>query len=156
MNPCEPKGGHVIDNDIRRLFATVAVAAGHDLDMKEFDDRLTLQKGCYILNSWGYGPKFRYDMYIHGPYSTSLADEYYKIGNIDIGGVDIKSDAIDDLKTIFGKGLHYAEAYATLMMIRDNSPNATYDSMVRRAIDLKPDLKDEIVEASVSLLNYGT
>lgn len=59
------------------LFKAVAAACGHDLKVNEFDDRLTLQRGCYILNSWGFGPFYYFDMYMRGPYSSNLAEEYY-------------------------------------------------------------------------------
>lgn len=141
-----------MDNDIRRLFAAVATAIGHDLKVGKFDDRLSLQKGCYILNSWGYGPFFKFNMYIHGPYSSSLADEYYRIGDITFTETDVPADRVEDLSHIFEKGLPYAEAYATLMMIRNNSPGASYDGIIKRANELKPHLKEEIEEASASLL----
>jgi len=139
-------------NNVRKLFAAVAAAIGHDLNIEKFDDRLSLQKGCYILNSWGYGPDYKFNMYIHGPYSSSLADEYYKIGDITFTETDIPADAVENLHKIFDKGLQYVEAYATLLMIRDNSPNAPSDGIVKRANELKPHLKKEIEEASASLL----
>ena len=138
--------------DVRRLLSAVATAVGRDLRIKDFEDRLSLQKGVYILNSWGYGPTFRFNMYVHGPYSSTLADEYYRIGDIEVGETNMPEAAIQDLSNIFTKGLGYTEAYATLLMIRNNSPNATYDAIIKRALELKPHLKKEIKEASSSLL----
>lgn len=142
-----------MNNDVRRLFAAVATAIGRDLKIDVFDDRLSLQKGCYILNAWGYGPSFKFNMYVHGPYSSSLADQYYKIGDITFRETNIPEKAIRDLHDVFSKGLPYVESYATLMMIRDNSPNATYEGIIKRALELKPHLKKQIEEASASLLN---
>ena len=141
-----------MDWNIRNLFAAVAIAAGHNLEADSFDDRLTLQRGCYLLNSQGYGPRFRFDMFVHGPYSSSLTDEFLRIGDIYFRDTNISLVEIDNLKDILSKGLHYAEAYTTLMMVRDNSPNAPYSGIIDRAIELKPDLKNEIMEASGSLL----
>ncbi len=61
--------------DARNLISAASRTAGHDLDMDRFDDRLAIQKGCYILNSWGYGPEYRYSMFVKGPYSNELADD---------------------------------------------------------------------------------
>ena len=63
-------------NDLKRLLAAVSMATGRGLDPDEYDDRMTMQKGCYILNSWGYGPRYRFDMYVRGPYSSKLADDF--------------------------------------------------------------------------------
>lgn len=62
-------------NDSRRFLAAVMRAVGHNLDVNDFNDRLTMQNGCYILNSWGFGPRYKYGLYIRGPYSRELADD---------------------------------------------------------------------------------
>ena len=139
--------------DVARLLSAVAKAAGRELKIDHFEDRLIMQKGCYILNSWGCGPKFRFNMYVRGPYSTTLADEYYSLGDVTPGVTDIPDVYVNDLSEILGKGLRYAEAYATVLMIKNNSPGGSYEGIMRRALDLKPHLKKEVEEASLSLLN---
>lgn len=61
--------------DTERLVTAVATAARRDLDPDRQEDLLALQRGCYILNSLGIGPFYRYDMFIRGPYSSGLADD---------------------------------------------------------------------------------
>ena len=142
-----------MDTDVRRLMAAVSLAIGRDLSVSEFKDRLAIQKGCYILNSWGFGPMYRFNMYVHGPYSTTLADEYYRIGDVTFKETNIPEEAIRDLSDIFGKGLGYAEAYATVLMLKNKNPNASYNRIKERALELKPHLSSEIEEASLSILN---
>lgn len=138
--------------DARKLLAAVSRAVGHELDVDDFDDRLTMQNGCYILNSWGFGPMYRFSLYIRGPYSSELADDYYSIGN-NMGGVtDVPDEVVERLSGIFGKGLHYAEAYATVLLVRNNSPGASDDSIRKRALELKPHLEDEVEEACETML----
>lgn len=141
-----------MDNDSRRLIATVERPIGHELNVEELNDRLTMQKGCYIFNSWGYGPRYEYDVYIKGPYSRDLARDYYDVSKLDNTGIDVPDEAIDRLRGVFDKGIGYAEAYATVLLVRNNSPGASYDSIHRRALELKPYLAREIEEASASLL----
>ena len=139
-------------DDSRKLLAAVSKAVGHGLNVNDFDDRLTMQKGCYILNSWGFGPMYRFSLYIRGPYSSELADDYYSLGN-DVGEItDVPDEAVERLSEIFGKGLGYAEAYATVLLVKNNSPGASYDSIHRRALELKPHLSNEVKEACASLL----
>ena len=138
------------------LFNAVAIACGHDLKVSEFNDRLTLQKGCYILNSWGYGPKYPFNMYIRGPYSSELAGEYYKYGVITRGKTGVPEDALSKLAEIYSKGIGYAEAYATVLMIKTNSKGASSEDVLKRAMDLKPRLKAEVAEAAACLLGRDT
>ena len=139
-------------DDSRKLLAAVSKAVGHGLNVNDFDDRLTMQKGCYILNSWGFGPMYRFSLYIRGPYSSELADDYYSLGN-DVGEItDVPDEAVERLSEIFGKGLGYAEAYATVLLVKNNSPGASYGSIQKRALELKPHLSSEVEEACSSIL----
>ncbi|MDO5862256.1 MAG: hypothetical protein Q4Q58_05645, partial [Thermoplasmata archaeon] len=130
----------------------VSKAIGRDIDVEEFSDRLALKKGCYILNSWGFGPKYRYGLYIRGPYSRELADDYYEMGSFG-DETDIPSETVDRLSEIYGKGLEYVEAYATVLLLKNNSPNASAESIRKTAMGLKPHLITEVLEASTSLLS---
>jgi len=121
--------------------------------ISRFDDRLTLQKGCYILNSWGFVPKYNFNMYVRGPYSSGLADEYYKYDSIKADVTDIPEDAIADLAEIYSKGIGYAEAYATVLMVKSNSKGSSNEDILKRALELKPRLKAEVSEAASCLLN---
>lgn len=139
-------------DDSRRLMAAVSKAAGHGLDVDDPDDRLTMQNGCYILNSWGFGPMYRFGLYIEGPYSCELADDHCALGNQVGGATDVPDEAVERLSEIFGRGHGYAEAYATVLLVRNNSPGASHGSIRRRALELKPHLGDEVGEACASLL----
>ena len=132
--------------------AAVASALGRDLKIEDFNDRLVIQKGCYILNSWGFGPMYRFNMYVRGPYSTTLADEYYKIGDVTFRDTTVPDEAVDALRSIFSKGLGYSEAYTMVLMLKNKNPNASYNRIKERALELKPHLSSEIEEASLSLL----
>ena len=139
--------------DVRNLTAAVSRAAGHELDMDEFDDRLAIQKGCYILNSWGYGPIYRYRMFVKGPYSSELADDCLELGADGSYPTDVPPDAIERLSEIFGKGDPYAEAYSVVMLIMANNPDLPAREVRQMAIDVKPHLEAEVREASACLLN---
>ncbi len=139
-------------NDSRKLLAAVSKAVDHRLNVNDFNDRLTMQKGCYILNSWGYGPRYRYGLYIRGPYSRELADDYYSLGNdIDVD-TDVPDEVVARLHAIFDKGIEFAEAYATVLLVIDSSPGASHESIHRRALEIKPHLEREVEEACASLL----
>ena len=139
--------------DSHNLIAAVSMAVHHKLNIDVFDDRLTIQKGCFILNNWGYGPEYRYSLYIRGPYSSDLADDYYEFGSIDSDSTDVSSEDIRRLSEIFDKGLPYAEAYSTVMLVKKNNPGFSSEDIRNKALDIKPHLKTEVMEASASLLS---
>ena len=83
-------------NNPNNLMAAVYEAKGRKLNKNKFNDHFYLQKGCYILNRWGYGPEYSYRLFVKGPYSPELADDINKIGKT-IGVTNIPSEAIHDL-----------------------------------------------------------
>lgn len=142
--------------DAGNLICAVSKAVKHELDVEKFDDRLAMQKGCYILNNWGYGPEYRYRLYIRGPYSSELADDYYELskksGSAPVS-TTVPSNDIDKLSKIFDKGLKFVEAYATVMLVKTNNPDVSSDEVRDTALSIKPHLKAEVMEASSLLLS---
>lgn len=52
---------------------------GYKFSISSFEDRLKLQKIVYIAKYFGIDLGYHFDLYIRGPYSSELADDYYKI-----------------------------------------------------------------------------
>lgn len=46
-----------------------------------FQNRFRIQKYVFLAGMYGLNLRFRYNLYIYGPYSRDLAKEYYKIAN---------------------------------------------------------------------------
>lgn len=139
-------------NDPGNLIAAVSMALGRKLNKNRFNDRLLMQKGCYILNNWGCGPEYRYSLYIRGPYSPDLADDYYELNRID-NFTNVPIEKINKLSEIMNKGIGYTEAYATVLMVKQNNPDRTNEEILKKALDVKPRLKKEVMEAWQSVLN---
>jgi hypothetical protein len=61
----------------------IAVAAilkevGLSLDFKDKSDRLEIQKAIYLSQASGAHLSYWFNWYLNGPYSSSLADDYYE------------------------------------------------------------------------------
>ena len=138
-------------NNPSNLIVAVSEALGRRLDKRKFMDRLIMQKGCYILNTWGFGPFYKYRLYIRGPYSSELADDYYEIKRLN-NSTDIPVDAIDELSKIFSKGVDYTEAYATVLLVKRNNPDRSNADILKKSMEIKPHLKNEVREACSSIL----
>ena len=59
----------------------------------DFNFRLKVQKFVYISKYFGWNHSYKYILYIRGPYSSALADEYYnedilKYSPLEIEGFD--------------------------------------------------------------------
>lgn len=91
-------------------------------------------------------------MFIRGPFSSELADDYYELDGIG-NETDVSEDVIDRLSEILKRGVPYTEAYATVLMIKTNNPSKDMDEVVGKALDIKPHLKKQIIEASTCLAN---
>ena len=50
-----------------------------DFSKLNFNTRLKIQKYVYISKSFGREWRYDYNMYIHGPYSRDLAEDYFKL-----------------------------------------------------------------------------
>ncbi len=138
------------DNPSNLIFA-VSKALGRKLNRSRFNDRLMMQKGCYILNSWGYGPFYNFSLYIRGPYSPELADDYYEMRELDCHTSVPESD-IMKLAGIMGKGVRYTEAYATVLLVKDSNPTGSNQTIFNKSLSIKPHLEFEIREACSSIL----
>jgi uncharacterized protein YwgA len=132
------------------LISAVAEALGRKLSVNSFKDRLLMQKGCFILNEMGIGPRYSFRMYIRGPYSSELADDYYalmKKNNFSYS-TSVPASAIKELSGIMSKGAPYAEAYTTVMLARKYNPHMNKEEIVKFVKELKPLLEKEVEEAS--------
>lgn len=140
-----------MNNDPRSLFVAVKKAAGKRLSIDKFNDRLMMQKGCYILNRWGYGPTYRYSLYIRGPYSSELAHDYYELGGFTGEETDVPDSIISKLSSVIKRGVKYAEAYSTVLLVKENNPYKPPEYILKRSLEIKPNLKVEVEEAFASI-----
>ena len=139
--------GNTASSDASDMLAAVMKAMGHGTGETTPVDSMAVHIGCYIHDRWGFGPGYRFDRYISGLYSVGLAEDLDLIGDTVPGHTDIPDEAVTRLSEIFGKGSGYVEAYGTVLLVADNSPGASYENILRRALELRPHLEDEVRDA---------
>lgn len=59
------------------LLATFEEALDWEFDPDEFDDRLRMQKYVFLADAFGVDHDYNYGIHLYGPYSPTLADDYY-------------------------------------------------------------------------------
>ena len=57
---------------------------GFAFDVDRFDHRIMLQKYVFIAKSLGWDNDYPYNIYLRGPYSPDLAQDYYNLATIPV------------------------------------------------------------------------
>ena len=141
-----------MDDDPRSLLAAVCRAVDRDMDATDRADLLILQKGCFILNFWGYGPVFDFNLIIKGPYSQDLREICEDLGEIEASWeTDVTDEDIQKLRGIIGKGVDYLEAYSMVLIVVSYNPEISESEAHEFVEEVVPRLKKQFDEVFASL-----
>lgn len=107
-----------------------------DFNKDFFVHRLKLQKYIFIARKFGFDTSYDYSLYVHGPYSSDLADEYYAITNFDCAKtIELDSSFI---KLVKNKSKDWLEFAATIIMIKDRYESISIDKLIDLVKSVKP------------------
>lgn len=128
---------------------------GTPLGVASFDERLRLQKAMYLLGSMSHpgARRYRFSMYVHGPYSPELAKDYYALQDgkplpavvLPDGPRDREAETL--VAEAIQRGNKFLEAAATLHKVRRENPGADAAVVKGHVLRLKPHVADRIEEA---------
>lgn len=107
-----------------------------DFDKRLFKHRLKLQKYVYIARKFGFATDYNYSLYIHGPYSSSLAHDYYELN--DFKGREPTPLDSRFVKLVKNKSDEWLELAATILMIRGRYENIDDNKLIDLVITVKP------------------
>ena len=79
-------------------------AGVHKFDIDNFSSRVRMQKYVYLAKLFGFKHEYIYNIYLKGPYSKDLADDYYKLNKV---------DELEDLSEF------NSEAFVELVKVKD-------------------------------------
>ena len=119
-------------------------------DNNGFNARFRIQKCVFVAQHLGLDKTYRYNLYLHGPYSPSLSQDYYKAANGEIGdgggvGLDFDREAVLE---IMGNGDDWLELATTLVDLMEEDRSITDPvSLVKRAAVVKYLYPKEDIEA---------
>lgn len=143
----------------------------HDFNIDKFDSRIRMQKYVYIAKEFfGIDLDYNFSLYIRGPYSSDLADDYYSIGGFTSGNlpdsiIDMEKfkefekfvkehNKIADLEVI--TTIHFLnETNKHLVTYGRLSKNTLRSFIIERTHDLKNVSKKKIEEFYDLLLRKG-
>lgn len=123
------------------------------------DKRLVLQKAVFVGQLYGVDLGYSYNWYVRGPYSPSLANDYYDLQNFDdVGDItfaDSVVEKISKVKHLFEKyngkqRRDWLEALASIAFLVNKS-NKTVEEALEIIAEVKGHIsaamRDEAVEA---------
>jgi len=136
----------------RNILKGLIKQLGIAFNVENFWDRFKLQKIIYLIQ---LHPKIRkilnyeYNLYIYGPYSKELADDYYHLDNVTPEYLENIPETVINLVNELKKFSHRKlELYATTVDIILNNPNNTTEDTIFHIKILKPKYyRREIIEA---------
>lgn len=106
---------------------------------EHFENRLKLQKYVYLASYFGLDMDYRYNMYLRGPYSPGLAEDYYTLGS---SGFESPLAALPDdfnhdafMNLVNGKDSAWLEIAATILSLRKSFNDRT--CLLERTVNMK-------------------
>ncbi len=130
-----------------------------------FKSRKILQKLTYICQSLGVDMNYYFDLYIHGPYCTTLANDYYEYhNNVPKKSTTYKpnepeSEIFNRIKNIVfsnpsyqKNSVEFLEAIATIIFLKKTDPNMLDDDLFEKTKENKPYISDKIIIIAINIV----
>ena len=130
-------------------------------DEQNFRNRFMIQKYVYLAKYFGLDMGYGFSMYLHGPYSRTLADDYYELAESeamdkaagfpitrtsDLNGLDQASF----YNFVDGKDLEWLEAASTLLSLRPHFNERRL--LLERTANMKEHIPQNIIESILGTL----
>ncbi len=122
--------------------------AGFRFDIEKFEHRLMLQKYVLIAKFLGLNLGYLHSIYLKGPYSPALADDYYKLAD---SYSLYKGDYIKELKglniekflnVVEGKDAKWLEIAATILSVYDRYRKKFHGAeLIEKVVSTSCDIK---------------
>lgn len=117
----------------------------------DFSFRMKVQKFVYIAKYYGWNHNYPYSMYIRGPYSSLLSDDYYNPDIINWEPLKIREFNLDEFKKfIKEKSIEYLEAVSTLLFLKNSNNNLSYESLINEVSTIKPYIDKNIISNALN------
>ncbi|NIA09352.1 MAG: hypothetical protein GWP10_06400 [Nitrospiraceae bacterium] len=116
-----------------------------------FNNRLKLQKYVFLARKYGFNLRYSYNLYIHGPYSPQLADDYYALGESAIEPEKITMEE-GFIKLIKKKSDWWLELASTVVMVSERYTDMEDKTMIKLMRNSKPFASEDEIGDVISKL----
>jgi len=128
-----------------------------------FKSRKILQKLTYICQSLGVDMNYSFDLYIHGPYCTTLANDYFKYHN-NVPKKSTNYEPNEKETEIFNRiknyvfsnhnyqknSVEFLEAIATIIFLKQTDPDLLDDDLFEKTKENKPYIRDKTIIIAIN------
>jgi uncharacterized protein YwgA len=129
-------------------------------DESSFANRFMIQKYVYLARYFDFDLGYNFGMYLHGPYSRHLADDYYNLAEIraydETKYLDLASEDLNGIlsETFFefvgGKDPGWLEAATTLLSLKPHFNDRKL--LVERTANMKSHIPEHRIESILRTL----
>ncbi len=128
----------VMSTNIRKLagFVKALEKIGFNFNVRLFNNRLKLQKFVFLAKQYGIDLGYNFNLYIRGPYSPLLAEDYYRLSEeIEPIRVELPDDF---LRLIKNKSERWLELASTVVMVKNRYPSIDDEKIIKIVLGNKP------------------
>jgi uncharacterized protein YwgA len=117
----------------------------HKFNPDDFISRLRLQKYMYLAKFFDIDLGYKYNLYLRGPYSPTLAEDYYNLTEMDkVADIISISNVGEFADFVRGKDHKWLEIASTILFIWENNMRKEWSSedkfktfIITRTSDIK-------------------
>ena len=117
----------------------------HKFNPDDFISRLRLQKYVYLAKFFDIDLGYKYNLYLRGPYSPTLAEDYYNLTEMDkVADIISISNFGEFAEFVRGKDHKWLEIASTILFIWENNMRKEWSSgdklktfIITRTSDIK-------------------
>ncbi|MEM2587927.1 MAG: hypothetical protein QXV23_06470 [Candidatus Bathyarchaeia archaeon] len=99
---------------------------------EEFDKRFLLQKYVFLAKYFGLDLGYDYSLYIYGPYSRELADDYYELARqrvLSEAELPEGFDAEGFIELVRGRDARWLEVAASILAVLEEYPDLSEEEI---------------------------
>jgi len=135
-------------NEVRWLLRLLRVTPKKLTTPASFDERLKVQKAVFLLKHLKVEPfsKYSFGLYLHGPYSSELAKDYYSLGRVKPKAPPIGSAHTTLLKWFVRNDERWLEIASSILSLRERYGAATEDEIYSTLRLSKPWVDETLYE----------
>lgn len=133
-------------------------------DEDSFTNRFLIQKYVYLARCFDFNMGYHFGMYLHGPYSRGLADDYYELAEMrayderqyrDLASEDLNGILSETFfEFVGGKDPEWLEAATTLLSLRPHFDDRKL--LIERTANMKSHIPEHRIESILKTLEEET
>jgi len=133
--------------EVAWLVDSLGISRKRLTNKSSFDDRLRIQKAAFLLKHLKVDPfkDYHFNLYLNGPYSPTLAQDYYDVDRAKPKPVDL-GDRDQLLRWFMDHDSKWLEVATSIISIKEDYPDSKDEEICSILRLSKPWVSDEMFE----------